>query len=142
MKNIIGIALSLILLSGCVSGLNSAQTTELEAIKNSNANVYVQQKDPTTAAILGILPIASQVYTEKYAYIVGDLLYPLSILWNIPNGNNAAKVKNYEATMAKVKSSKKKEIDSLEADFFAGKIKDQKDYLIKKSEIERKYNFN
>ncbi|MCT4574778.1 MAG: hypothetical protein OIF36_02185 [Alphaproteobacteria bacterium] len=97
MKKILSVLAVSFLLSGCATPLNSIQKSELREWKADG--LEVQEKDPTAAAFLGLLPGGGSFYTRQYGYGVANLLlWPLSILWDPINGARGAETLNYDTT--------------------------------------------
>lgn len=136
-KYYVSIFLCLMMFSGCATGLNSHQDRQVAEYKSKGQ--YVQEKDSTLAAVLGILPGGESFYTGHYGYgFVNLLFWPLSILWDPISGYNGAEVTNYYATKVTTKRYMKKEIKNLDNDLEDDKIT-EKEYILKKREIEDKY---
>ncbi|MBX9762597.1 MAG: hypothetical protein K2Y24_06140 [Pseudomonadaceae bacterium] len=55
-KKLTALTFAMLLTTGCASGLNSAQTNEYRSIEANG--LAVQEKNPTTGAVLGLLPAA------------------------------------------------------------------------------------
>lgn len=69
------------LTTGCATGLNSAQESELASYRAKN--LAVEEKSPGLAAGLGLLPGGGSFYGRAYGFGVVNLLFwPLSILWD------------------------------------------------------------
>lgn len=125
--------------AGCASGLNSFQEQEYAAMEA--ANVIVKEKDPTTGAVLGILPGGGSFYSRHPGLgIVNLLFWPLSILWDPVSGHDGAKVINYNVTKHKLKKDMQREMLVIDDRHTVGEI-DATAYLKEKRKIEEKYNF-
>jgi len=116
MKNrapIIAVVLSCSLVTGCASGLNSVQSSEYKTWESKG--LLVKDKDPGTAAALGILPGGGSFYTGNIGLgVVNLLLWPASILWDPVSGSNGAKSDNYFATKSVVAKKQAAEISELD----------------------------
>lgn len=124
-------------LCGCASGITNIQEQELHAYRAKG--YYVQEKNPGTAAAMGILPGGGSFYTRNYGVGVLNLLFwPLSILWDPVSGTNGANSLNYAATKANIEKLRRKELRDLEEQLATGKI-DNARYIVLKNELERKY---
>ena len=127
------------LASGCATGLNSIQKQEYAAMEASG--VLVEEKNPTTGALLGILPGGGSFYAGEVGLgIVNLLFWPVSILWDPISGHNGAQADNYAITVQKLKKDKAEEISRLD-DQLAIKAITTEDYMRKKNQIEEKYSF-
>ncbi|MDD2113581.1 MULTISPECIES: hypothetical protein [Pseudomonas] len=126
------------LTTGCATGLNSAQESELASYRARN--LAVQEKNPGLAAGLGLLPGGGSFYGRAYGFGVVNLLFwPLSILWDPVSGHDAAEMINYQATKAHVATLKKHDMDELDAKLESDSI-DLKRYTLDKRRIDEKYN--
>lgn len=135
------IAVACLLSSGC-STLNSVQKAELEAMKASDAGVYVKEKSTGTATALGFLPGVGSFYTRQWGLGVVDLLvWPISILWDPIAGYEGAKVINYNTSKARVRRMLKKELRDLEDDLYAKRITEE-EYRRQRRRIEDEYTFD
>ncbi len=141
MKQLINVivVLSLLLITGCASGLNSIQKREYSQFKNEG--VLVKEKDPTIGMVLGLLPGGGSFYAREPALgVVNLLLWPWSILWDPISGKNGSTVINYDITKYSLKKEKDKELTNLDTKFSLGEI-DNKEYIAKKRKIETKYTY-
>ncbi|AGA74537.1 hypothetical protein CXG50_17815 [Pseudomonas plecoglossicida] len=126
------------LTTGCATGLNSAQESELASYRARN--LAVEEKSPGLAAGLGLLPGGGSFYGRAYGFGVVNLLFwPLSILWDPVSGHDAAEMINYQATKAHVATLKKHDMDELDAKLESDSI-DLKRYTLDKRRIDEKYN--
>ncbi|GLO30057.1 MULTISPECIES: hypothetical protein [Pseudomonas] len=126
------------LTTGCATGLNSAQESELASYRARN--LAVEEKSPGLAAGLGLLPGGGSFYGRAYGFGVVNLLFwPLSILWDPVSGHDAAEMINYQATKAHVVTLKKHDMDELDAKLESDSI-DLKRYTLDKRRIDEKYN--
>lgn len=126
------------LTTGCATGLNSAQESELASYRARN--LAVEEKSPGLAAGLGLLPGGGSFYGRAYDFGVVNLLFwPLSILWDPVSGHDAAEMINYQATKAHVATLKKHDMDELDAKLESDSI-DLKRYTLDKRRIDEKYN--
>lgn len=140
MKKLIISSLMVLFIAGCAAGLTKPQKQEYQAYKAKG--LLVEEDNPGTAAALGILPGGGSFYTGNIGLGVVNLLFwPVSILWDPISGVNGAESNNYYATLASVNKQKQRELDDLTAEFELGAIQ-QKDYLVKKREVEKKYSPN
>jgi len=129
------------LYAGCAS-LNSIQKAELEAMKVSDAGIYVEEKKKSTAIALGFLPGGGSFYTEQHALGVTDLLlWPLSILWDPVSGSGGAEVINYNLSKNRARVKMKREMDLLEVQ---RSLKDitLRQYYAEEKRITDKYTFD
>jgi hypothetical protein len=132
-------AVSVVMITGCASGLNSLQEREYSAFERNG--VLIEEKDPTTGVLLGLLPGGGSFYVREPGIGVGNLiLWPLSILWDPISGNDGAKVINYDVTKHHLKKEKNKEISNLDDKLTLNQI-DQQEYILNKRKIEEKYNY-
>ncbi|MEN5219212.1 hypothetical protein ABE484_25430 [Pseudomonas pudica] len=136
-RNLTGAAL-IALTTGCATGLNSAQESELASYRARN--LAVEEKSPGLAAGLGLLPGGGSFYGRAYGFGVVNLLFwPLSILWDPVSGHDAAEMINYQATKAHVATLKKHDMDELDAKLESDSI-DLKRYTLDTRRIDEKYN--
>lgn len=127
----------LLMTSYSCSSLNRSQEVELKEWQAKN--LEVDEKNPTTAAILNVLPGIGDFYNGNPGYGVANLLtWPLSILWAPVGGASGAREVNYYMTKANVDQfeNKKKQIkNDIELAMYTNKIsKDDYLYGIKKLE--------
>lgn len=128
------------LTTGCASGLNSMQKREYQAFEYDN--VLIEEKNPTTAAVLGILPGGGSFYAREPALgVVNLLLWPISALWDPVSGYEGAMAINYDLTKQQLLRSKNKEISLLDEKIAIGEL-DTREYVMSKRKIEQKYNYN
>ncbi|MBL8824241.1 MAG: hypothetical protein JNJ77_16770 [Planctomycetia bacterium] len=126
------------LLSGC-SSLNTIQESEYQQMRADG--VLVEEKNPTLAACLGVLPGCGSFYTGNYVLGAVDLFtWPVSILWDPIAGYNEARVINYRASLACQQRIKKRELNELEIARDEGRVT-QVEYNQSKRAIESKYGF-
>ena len=138
-KSFIGAVVIASTLSGCMAGLNSRQKKEYAAFEQNN--VLIEEKSPSTGALLGILPGFGSFYVGEIGFgIVNLVLWPYSILWDPLNGYHGAKVINYDSTKQSLKREKQKEISILTEQLALNQI-DNKMYLLKKGAVEQKYAY-
>lgn len=132
-------AASIVIVTGCATGLNSMQEREYAAMKN--AGVLVEEKDPILALALGILPGGGSFYAREPGYgILNLLMWPASILWDPISGIDGAKAINYDITKSSLKKARNSEQSLLEDDLTMGKI-DSTQYVLKKRALDEKYSY-
>lgn len=138
MRAVIVVLVAGVLATGCATGLNSYQQTELRTYEARG--LKVEEKSETTAAWLGLLPGGGSFYTGHVGLgIVNLLFWPLSMTWDPVSGYDGAQVINYAATKAHVRRLENREIEDLDTELAAGRI-DAATYALQKREIERKYD--
>ncbi|WP_286916858.1 MULTISPECIES: hypothetical protein [Pseudomonas] len=127
----------IVLTTGCASGLNSAQQSELAMLRAKNLAVEVKQ--PVLGAGLGLLPGGGSFYGRAYGWgVVNLLLWPASILWDPVSGYDAAETLNYHASREHVANLRKRDINELDSKLTTNEI-DLKAYTLEKRKIEDKY---
>jgi hypothetical protein len=132
-------AVSVVMITGCASGLNSLQEREYSAFERDG--VLIEEKQPSTGVLLGLLPGGGSFYAREPGIGVANLLlWPLSILWDPISGSDGAKVINYDLTKHQLKTEKNKELSSLDDKLSLNQI-DQQGYILTKRKIEDKYNY-
>ena len=73
--------------------------------------VLIEEKNPNTGIVLGLLPGGGSFYAREPAFgVVNLLMWPASILWDPISGSDGAKSINYELTKHHLHSEKNKEI--------------------------------
>lgn len=123
---------------GCTT-LNSQQKTEYALMEKDG--VLIQEKNPTTGAVLGILPGFGAFYgREPLVGVVDLLLWPASILWDPVVGYETSKKVNYDLTVSSIAKTKRKELVELENQRDLNNIASV-EYVAKKREIEEKYEY-
>ena len=130
------VTLSMIFLSSC-SSLNSAQDRELKELRAKN--LEVKEKNPTTAAVLNILPGFGDFYNGNPGYGVANLLlWPISVLWAPVGGATGAEEVNYyssKAHVSELESKRNKLKNDIELEFAAERISKKEFYIaVKKVE--------
>ncbi|WP_136526292.1 hypothetical protein [Geomonas ferrireducens] len=131
------VILLLAVLAGCATELSGPQKAELKWYRNNG--LAVQEKDPATAAWLGILPGGGSFYTRNYGIgIVNLLCWPISVVWDPVSGYNGAETLNYMSTVSVVEKKRNKEIATLDSKLAAGTIS-KDEYLKLKTECEKRY---
>ncbi|WP_421683056.1 hypothetical protein HKW98_00400 [Stutzerimonas urumqiensis] len=126
--------------SGCATGLNSFQKSELRSYEARG--LAVEEKNPGMAAVLGLLPGGGSFYGREYGLGVVNLLFwPLSIMWDPISGHSAAESINYGATKAHVARLQKAELDVLDEQLRTGQI-DLTGYTLAKNKIAKQYDAN
>lgn len=104
-------------------------------------NVLIEEKNPTTGAVLGILPGFGSFYAREPGYgIVNLLFWPLSIFWDPVSGYQGSMAINYDLTKYKLKKDMEGEISELDNKLTIGELSNV-DYVIAKKKIEQKYDF-
>jgi hypothetical protein len=90
---------------GCAS-MSSRQETQLRTWESEG--ISLEEKSPTTGALLGLLPGIGSFYTGQIGLGVVDLLlWPYSVLWDPVAGYQGSKLRNWEATAAHVEDLEK-----------------------------------
>jgi hypothetical protein len=138
LKTIITVA-SVITITGCASGLNSIQEREYSAFERDG--VLIEEKNPSTGVVLGLLPGGGSFYAREPGLgVVNLLLWPLSILWDPISGNDGSKSINYDLTKYQLKKDKRKEMSELDDALLLKEI-EQEQYILKKKKIDEKYDY-
>jgi len=137
-KNLAFLVLAGILAAGCTP-LTGEQKAEYDLMQQEE--VLVEEKNPVSGAVLGVLPGFGAFYArEPLVGVVDLLLWPASILWDPVVGYEMSKKVNYRATVAELERKRGKELTDLENQRDLGKIDDE-NYVAQKREIERRYDF-
>ena len=122
------------------TGLNSAQEREYQAFKHNS--VLVEEKNPTTGAVLGILPGGGSFYAGEIGLgVVNLLLWPASIFWDPVSGHSGSKAINYDITKQQLQKDKNKELSLLDDKLSLGEV-DTTEYVLAKRKVEEKYTFD
>jgi hypothetical protein len=130
---------TVVLMTGCASGLNSLQEREYQAFEHDG--VLIEEKSTSTGIALGFLPGGGSFYAGEPALgVLNLLLWPASILWDPISGKNGAMTANYDITKHHLKSEKKKELSALEEKLSLGHI-DSKQYIVAQGKINSKYEY-
>ncbi len=125
---------------GCANGLNKVQEREYSVFEIEGA--LVEEKNPSTGAVLGLLPGGGSFYAREPGFgVVNLLLWPLSILWDPISGYDGAKAINYDLTKYQLKRKKKQELAALSEKLEYGEI-DSEGYTREKWKIIHKYNYD
>lgn len=120
-KNIIFVSLIALLTSGCATGLNSQQYAEYNSMEARG--LAIQEKNPTTGALLGILPGGGSFYAREPAFGVLNLLcWPISIFWDPVSGYDGSTRINYNFSKAQIDKNKHEAEKKLSRDFQDGLI--------------------
>ncbi len=123
---------------GCTT-LTTQQKTEYAIMEKEG--VLIQEKNPTTGAVLGVLPGFGAFYgREPVVGVVDLLLWPASIIWDPVVGYEASKKINYNITVSFLEREKKKKLAELENQRDLKNI-DDVEYAMKKRELEQKYDY-
>jgi hypothetical protein len=129
-----------ILLGGCASGLNSMEKRQYMAY--GQQGVLVEEKNPTSGALLGLLPGGGSFYAREPALgVVNLLLWPISILWDPVSGYAGSRSINYAVTTYAQRSEKAEALDALADQLATGAI-DSQQYLVEKQKITNEYDVN
>lgn len=135
---VIALCLASTLFTGCASGLNSMQSQEYKTWESKG--LLVKEKDPGTAAALGILPGGGSFYVGEVGLgIVNLLMWPWSVLWDPVSGSNGAKSDNYYATKSLVERKQNAELRDLDDKLTLKKIGNE-EYIKMKRYVETKYS--
>jgi len=138
-KKLTALTFAMLLTTGCASGLNSAQTNEYRSIEANG--LAVQEKNPTTGAVLGLLPGGGSFYAREPAFGVLNLLFwPLSIFWDPVSGYDGSMAINYQASKAHIRKEKLAEEKKLQRAFQDGLI-DAAAHSRGMRDIEDKYTY-
>ena len=130
---------SVVIITGCASGLNSLQEREYSAFERDG--VLIEEKNPTTGVVLGLLPGGGSFYAREPGLgVVNLLLWPLSILWDPISGSDGSKSINYDLTKYQLKKDKNKEMSELDDKLSLKEINSQQ-YVLKKRKIDEKYDY-
>lgn len=139
MKKVFALLAMAVALQGCTTGLIDGQKRELETYRQKG--LAVEDRNPATAATLGVFPIAGYAYTGHYALMITTIpLYPfLGPLWMPFDTYGAAEARNYYATKESVERERLKAMraNDLEAD---EKRIDEVTHRRIRREIEEKYS--
>ena len=115
-KKLIFVGLIALFTSGCATGLNSQQTAEYNSMEARG--LAIQEKNPTTGALLGILPGGGSFYAREPAFGVLNLLFwPLSIFWDPVSGYDGSTRINYNFSKAQIDKNKHEAEKKLHRDF-------------------------
>ncbi len=126
-------------LAGC-SSLNTIQQAEYQMMQTEG--LLVEEKNPTLAACLGILPGGGSFYTGNYVLGAVDLVtWPLSVCWDPIAGYNQARVLNYQASRSSIDRMKNRQLRELTDARDDGRVT-QAQYIQEKRNIESKYGFD
>lgn len=137
-KTIITVA-TVVTITGCASGLNSIQEREYSAFERDG--VLIEEKNPSTGVVLGLLPGGGSFYAREPGLgVVNLLLWPLSILWDPISGSDGSKSINYDLTKYQLEKDKSKEMSELD-DKLSIKEIDPGQYILKKRKIDEKYDY-
>lgn len=135
-KVILAVTLASVM-AGCATPLNSSQKSDMQFYQSKG--YVVEEKNPATAAGLGLLPGFGSFYVRQYgAGIVNLLLWPVSILWDPFSGYDGATAINYFATKDSVKRKQNREMKALEDRVTLGQITTP-DYVKARNAIAEKY---
>ena len=133
------IGLAFLVIQGCATMSQDQQTQYTLMEKNG---VLVEEKSPTTGAWLGLLPGGGAFYGRSpWVGVVDLLLWPISVVWDPIVGYERAKMVNYDVTTANLAREKDKELNTLDNQLRLKQI-DEQEYVIRKREIEHKYNYS
>lgn len=137
-KHLIAMAMSSAVIAGCATPISMAQKNELRGYEAKG--LAVEEKNPSVAAGLGILPGFGSFYTRNYGPgIVNLLLWPLSALWDPMSGYDGAVSINYYATKTAVQAAMTRDMTALDRELEDGTVsRDQ--YIRRKREIEARYS--
>lgn len=141
MKRYMGMAVGAVagvVLMGCATPISTMQKSELQAYQAKG--LAVEEKNPSLAAGLGILPGFGSFYTRNYGVgIVNLLFWPLSVLWDPISGYDGAVSINYYTTKTSVQAAQTREMRALDQAFEDGRLaRDQ--YIRARREVEAKYS--
>ena len=137
-KKIAALGVAAIVVSGCASGLNNMESKRYAQYKARG--VLVEEKNPNTGALLGLLPGGGSFYAREPALGVLNLLaWPLSIIWDPISGFQGSRSINYTATEVSLNRSKQKALNDLSDEMAAGNI-DSQEYLLRKRKIDEQYD--
>jgi hypothetical protein len=125
--------------TGC-SSLTAIQQAEYQTMQTQG--ILVEEKNPTLAACLGVLPGFGSFYTGNYVLGAIDFFtWPLSVCWDPIASYNQARVLNYQASQASIARMKKRELRELDVALEAGRVT-QAQYIQEKRSIESKFGFD
>lgn len=131
-------AIALALVAGCATPLTGNQKRELQAYEAKGFGV--EEKNPGTAAALGLLPGGGSFYVGEYgAGVVNLLFWPASVLWDPVSGYQGATSINYYATKQKVEREKSQKISNLEDELMMETIS-KRQFITKKRRIDEQYS--
>lgn len=120
-KKFIFAGLVALLTTGCATGLNSQQTAQYNSMEARG--LAVQEKNPTTGALLGILPGGGSFYAREPAFGVLNLLFwPISIFWDPVSGYDGATRINYNFSKAQIDNDKREAEKKLTRDYQDGLV--------------------
>lgn len=133
------VAVVVVALSGCAKGLSPQQTREYQAMEANG--IATQEKNPTTGALLGLLPGGGSFYARDAGFgVLNLLLWPVSILWDPVSGYDGSMAINYQASLANIRKGKLDEQKKVQRDLQDGRI-DSTTASRRLQDIEDKYNY-
>jgi hypothetical protein len=133
------LALTACTLSGC-STLTTIEEGDYQRMQVEG--VLVEEKSPTMAACLGILPGGGSFYTGNYALgALGLITWPVSVIWDPIAGYNQARVINYRASQASIGRMKQRQMRELDHALESGAVT-QAQYIQEKRAIESRYGYD
>lgn len=108
-------------LTGCAKGLSPEQTREYRAMEASG--IATQEKNPTTGALLGLLPGGGSFYAREAGFgVLNLLLWPASVLWDPVSGYDGSMAINYQVSLANIRKNKLREQKQVQRDLQDGHI--------------------
>lgn len=138
-KKIAAAAITVLVITGCASGLNSQQKREYAAMEQKG--VLIKEKSPGTGVALGFLPGGGSFYAREPGLGVVNLLFwPLSMFWDPISGYDGAMAINYDLTRYTLKQQKENKLDELDDQLKTQKISND-EYLLAKRKIDREYDY-
>jgi len=121
LSRIFTVAVLAVALSGCAKGLTPSQTREYRSMEANG--IETQEKNPTTGALLGLLPGGGSFYAREPGLgVLNLLLWPLSILWDPISGYDGSMAINYQMSVADIRRNKLADQRRVQRDLEEGRI--------------------
>jgi hypothetical protein len=87
------------------------------------SGIATQEKNPTTGALLGLLPGGGSFYAREAGFgVLNLLLWPASILWDPVSGYDGSMAINYQVSLANIRKDKLREQKQVQRDLQDGRI--------------------
>ena len=121
LSRVITVTVLAVALSGCAKGLSPSQTREYRSMEANG--IETEEKNPTTGALLGLLPGGGSFYAREPGFgVLNLLLWPVSILWDPVSGYDGSMAINYQASIASIRKKKLEDQKKVQRDLEEGRI--------------------
>lgn len=126
------------MITGCTTRMHPGQLKEYRLMEKEK--VLIEEKSPVLGGFLGMVGLASFYSDEPGHGFVGLISWPYSMMWEIKNGTDGARIINYNVTKHNLRNIKKTELKQIGNQLLNNEI-NTSEYLELKEKLDEKYDY-